>query len=93
MRTVRLLVFSGVLLTGCLRSVVAADNDPHLVGWWKFDETSGTCAADSSRGGHNGVLEGDLTFDKQSVPGRIGKAIQLDGARKRMVPTQSERSL
>lgn len=81
MTTVRFLVLSGVLLTGCLRSAIAADNDPHLVGWWKFDETSGTCAADSSRGGHNGVLEGDLTFDKQSVPGRIGKAIQLDGAR------------
>ena len=81
MSGIRLLVLSGVLLAGCLHNAIAADNDPHLVGWWKFDETSGTSAADSSKGGHNGVLEGDLTFDKQSVPGRIGNAIRFDGAK------------
>ena len=81
MSGIRLLVLSGVLLAGCLHNAIAADNDPHLVGWWKFDETSGTSAADSSKGGHNGVLEGDLTFDKQSVPGRIGNAIRFDGVK------------
>ncbi len=81
MRTIRFPVLSGVLLAVLFCNARAADNDPHLVGWWKFDETSGTCAVDLSKGKHNGVLEGDLTFDKQSVPGRIGKALQLDGAK------------
>jgi Concanavalin A-like lectin/glucanases superfamily len=81
MNSIRWLLLSCVLLAGVIRDAIAADNDPHLVGWWKFDEASGTCAADSSRGEHNGVLEGGLTFDQQSVPGRIGKAIQLDGAK------------
>jgi uncharacterized protein len=55
------------------------DSDPHLVGWWKFDETSGTVAADSAKAGHKGLLEGGLSFDTHSAPGRLGKAIGLDG--------------
>lgn len=55
------------------------DADPNLVGWWKFDEVSGTTAADSSRYDHKGTLKGDLSFDKDSVSGRIGKAPKLDG--------------
>jgi hypothetical protein len=57
----------------------ALDADEHLVGWWKFDETSGKSAADSSKKGHPGVLEGGLSFETHSVPGRIGTAISLDG--------------
>lgn len=53
--------------------------DPHLMGWWKFDDASGTVAADSSKHGRKGQLLGDMTFDKSSVPGRIGKALNLDG--------------
>ncbi len=53
--------------------------DSHLVGWWKFDETSGDNAADSSKQDHKGVLEGKLSFDQHSAAGRIGKAISLDG--------------
>ena len=37
-------------------SVGAADSG--LVGWWKFDEGSGTVAGDSSRNGHEGTLVG-----------------------------------
>jgi hypothetical protein len=55
------------------------DTDPNLVGWWKFDEISGTTAADSSAYRHNGMLKGGLSFDKDSVSGRIGKALKLDG--------------
>ena len=55
------------------------DTDPHLVGWWKFDEASGKTAADSSKHGRKGTLEGGLSFDKDSVSGRIGKALKLDG--------------
>ena len=30
-----------------------------LVGWWKFDETKGKVAKDSSGSGHDGKLSGD----------------------------------
>jgi hypothetical protein len=55
------------------------DTDPHLVGWWTFDETTGKSAADSSTGGHNGTLEGALSFETHSAAGKIRKAIRLDG--------------
>lgn len=58
---------------------VDPDADPHLVGWWKLDDASGTTAADSSKPGHNGTLAGGLTFDDASAPGRSGKALALDG--------------
>lgn len=68
----------------CSAAALAADqakpdSDPHLIGWWKFDETSGTTAADSSKQPHAGTLEGGLSFPAASIDGRIGKAIQLDG--------------
>jgi hypothetical protein len=46
-----------------------------LIGWWKFDETSGTTAADSSGGHHTGTLVGNAKW----APGKIGGAIALDG--------------
>jgi hypothetical protein len=57
----------------------ALDSDPQLAGWWKFDETTGTTAADSSKRKHTGNLEGEFTFDANSVDGRIGKALKLNG--------------
>jgi len=44
------------------------------VGWWKFDETSGSSAADSSGGGNNGTVIGT----PQWVSGQINGALQLD---------------
>jgi uncharacterized protein len=58
---------------------VALDADPALVGWWKFDEVSGSTAADSSSKNHGGIIEGGLSFNTQSAPGRIGIAVKLDG--------------
>ena len=55
------------------------DRDPHLIGWWKLDEVSGTNAADASPQGHRGTLLGGLCFEKNSVPGRIGNALKLNG--------------
>jgi hypothetical protein len=55
------------------------DAEPHLAAWWKFDDASGTTAADSSKHDRAGTLQGGLSFDKNSVPGRIGKALSLDG--------------
>jgi len=53
------------------------DTDPNLVGWWKFDEPSGKTAEDSSKHERDGTLMGGLSFDKDSVSGRIGKALKL----------------
>ncbi|MBE3098917.1 MAG: LamG domain-containing protein [Planctomycetes bacterium] len=55
------------------------DTDTHLVGWWKFDDASGTTAADASKQGRNGTLQGGLSFDKDAAPGRTGKALKFDG--------------
>ncbi|MEE3059979.1 MAG: LamG domain-containing protein, partial [Verrucomicrobiota bacterium] len=46
-----------------------------LVAWWKFDETNGTIAYDSSGNGYDGNLIGGSTW----ANGKIGGAISLDG--------------
>jgi len=61
-------------------SIVAGDvwtfGPGGFVGWWKFDEGSGTKAADASGHGLGGRLVGDPTW----VEGVVGKALELDGA-------------
>jgi hypothetical protein len=47
-----------------------------LVGWWKFDESSGATVADSSGGGNDGTLEGNADWDI----GNFGGAVFLDGS-------------
>jgi len=54
---------------------VADAADADLVGWWAFDETSGTTAYDSSGHGNHGTLQGD----PQWVAGWTGGALELDG--------------
>ena len=51
----------------------AADTD--LVGWWKFDETSGTIARDASGNGNDGTVKGNPIW----VVGKIEGALQFDG--------------
>jgi hypothetical protein len=53
------------------------DNDPNLAGWWKFDETSGKTAADSSKHNRKGTLKEGISFDKDSTSGRISKALKF----------------
>jgi hypothetical protein len=61
-------------LTLLLTSIgVAAD--PSLVGWWTFDEGSGTVAHDASGRGHDGTLRGGPTW----VIGRVDGALLFDG--------------
>jgi hypothetical protein len=55
------------------------DADPHLMGWWKFDEASGKTALDSSKHRRGGTLEGGLSFENDSVSGQAGKALKFDG--------------
>jgi hypothetical protein len=47
-----------------------------LVGWWKFDETSGATAADSSGQGNDGRVVGTA----QWVAGKIDGALQFNGS-------------
>ena len=64
-----------VTLTLCafVASVVAGSvaygGDPTLVGWWKFDDGTGTTARDSSMYRHDGTLVGAA----QWVDGQIGR--------------------
>jgi hypothetical protein len=46
-----------------------------LVGWWKFDESQGTTAKDSSGFNHDGTLVGNAKWSA----GKIGGAVKLDG--------------
>ncbi len=58
-------------------SQASATFDSSLKGYWKFDETSGTTAVDSSGNGYDGTLFNGATF---STSGRFGGAVQLDDA-------------
>ncbi len=49
--------------------------DPSLVGWWRFEEGSGTIAYDSSGNGLDGNLVGGATWSE----GRFGGGLELDG--------------
>ena len=53
-----------------------ADVTDGLVGWWKFDEGSGTSAADSSGQGNTGTL----TLGPTWVAGKRGQAVRFDGS-------------
>ncbi|MDY7223283.1 LamG-like jellyroll fold domain-containing protein [Halalkalibacterium halodurans] len=48
-----------------------------LISWYKFDETSGTVAADSSGHGHNGTLHEDAAWTEE---GKTEGAIDLAGS-------------
>jgi hypothetical protein len=69
------LIYLVVALALAFASLAKA-NDPNLVGLWKFDETSGTTAADSSGYGNDGTLYGG----PQWVAGHIDGALQFDGS-------------
>jgi len=73
-RLIHLLSF--VLVSGLVMTSVAGAADTSLVGWWKFDESTGTSANDSSGKGNNGALRGDAKLVAQ---GHFGGAILLDG--------------
>lgn len=71
MTTIKLIVL------GAMASIVAY-GEASLVGHWKFDESSGTTAADSSSGLHAGTVNGPATF----VGGGIsGNAMQFPVSR------------
>jgi hypothetical protein len=60
-----------LVLSMALTSTTKAE----LVGWWRFDEGSGTIANDSSGNGNDGTFNGD----PQWVVGYFGGALEFDG--------------
>ena len=56
-------------------SMEASATPAEIFGWWKFDATSGTTAADSGYGGNPGTLQSGATW----VVGVISNAVHLDG--------------
>lgn len=73
-----LALFGYVAAAGATSKPVTLDTDPNLVGWWRFDETAGNSAADSSGHKYNGTLKGNVSFEKNSTPGKAGKAFRFD---------------
>src|SRR4030042_4185257 len=67
---VSVVFFFSVALTSGAK---AADLD--LVGWWRFNEGSGTTTADSSGLGNHGAFRGN----PQWVAGKFSSALQFDG--------------
>jgi len=65
----------GVLVLNIVLAGPAGAADPDLVGWWRFDEGSGTVATDFSGKGNDGTLTGDSHY----VAGKIGMAMEFDG--------------
>ena len=51
--------------------------DPHLVGWWSFDEGSSDTAVDSSGYGHHGILNASV----ERVEGLFGGALHFGSGR------------
>jgi len=74
-------VKSGPVLSAILIAILtfsfttaAVASDTSLVGYWQFDEGSGTTATDSSGNGNNGTINGATWVD-----GKLGKALSFDG--------------
>jgi uncharacterized protein (TIGR03437 family) len=74
---------SGVILIAGLSFTVnqaagttLPDTTTGLVGWWKFDESSGATVTDSSGHGNGGTIVGGVT----RVPGIFGGALSFDGS-------------
>lgn len=70
MRTILLTIL--LLLTPC---AALADITTNLLAWYKFEEGTGTTAADSSGNGKDGTLAGGAAWTN----GRIDRGVSLDG--------------
>jgi len=65
------------ILTFSMILIVASSAKAELIGHWELDQTEGTVVKDSSSYGHDGVLQGGLSFGKDSCPGQIGNAVHI----------------
>ena len=62
-------------ISGSTTLTISSSSSSGLVGWWKFDEGSGTTAADSSGSGYTMNLVNGVSW----VAGKIGDAISANG--------------
>jgi len=69
-------VTSLILVLSLVGISAAQDLTEGLVGWWTFDEGSGTIAADSSGNGNDGTLNGPVEW---TTEGKIGGAMAFTG--------------
>ena len=60
-----------------LSLMLASAANAELVGWWKFDETSGDTAFDSSGNGNDGTINGTAQWEPV---GKLGGALGFDGS-------------
>ena len=67
-------LFPFFLVLGLALTSAVEAADPSLVGWWRFDEGSGSVATDSSGNGLDGTIEG-ATW----TAGQSGSALEFDG--------------
>ncbi|MHC4642643.1 MAG: LamG-like jellyroll fold domain-containing protein, partial [Planctomycetota bacterium] len=72
-----LFVVFSVFLLGFVLSNTSQAADPDLLVWYKFDETDGFTASDSSGNGNDGALMGDPQW---TALGQLGGALDFDGA-------------
>lgn len=74
-----IIAVSSIMILQNNQTTQAAIINPHagLVGWWRFDEGSGTVAKDQSENGNNGILRGSPL--PSWVIGKNGQALQFDG--------------
>jgi hypothetical protein len=71
----RFVLAMAVLLLGASAGQAPAADDPYLVGWWTFDDGSGTVAKDSSGKGKDATLVGGPAW----VKGKVGSgALSFD---------------
>ncbi len=78
MRRKLIYLFCLILVLGPVLTKAAEGTDPCLVGWWKFDESSGDTAADSSGNENHGSLS--ATNIKWTEEGWISGALNFIGA-------------
>jgi hypothetical protein len=74
----KILIFTfSVVMFGLLMGPSYVYGQEGLIGYWKFDETSGTTAADSTGGDNNGTLSDNVVW--QPGGGMSGGAVLFDG--------------
>jgi len=69
----------GVLAVGTNLNLSPIYNTNGLVGYWKFDEGSGTTAYDSSGYNNNGTIYSSSTPNATWTTGKVGNALSFDG--------------
>ena len=53
--------------------------DSGLIGHWTLNETAGTTATDSTVNANNGTMAGGMDAATDTVPGKVGTALDFDG--------------